>query len=546
MIPVKGEILSEREFLMGIYLNPNNMGFWESTNSKIYVDKTGMIAFTNGCMYTEQKFICISRPRRFGKSMALKMLAAYYSRGCDSRELFSGYKIAKDAGFGKYLNKYNVIYLNMQQFLSEAKQGEMLGYLQKEVREELLEEYGDILRIQDGEGIVLSALFRKIYAKSGIPFVFLIDEWDCVMREKQEAEELQKQYLDFLRNLLKDQSYVALAYMTGILPIKKYGSHSALNMFQEFSMTNPRELEEYVGFTQKEVECICDRFGRDFEMMRLWYDGYSFLREKSVYNPKAVVEAALSGVYDSYWTKTETYEALRDYIGLNYDGLRDSVTAMLAGDRRHINTGKFCNDMTHFDSADDVMTLLIHLGYLAYDFEHEEVYIPNREISKEFYNAVEGSGWNEVIKAVQGSRKLLEAIWNLDERTVAEGIEAAHYETSYLQYNDENALSYTLSLALYAARQYYFMVRELPTGKGFADIVFIPFKDADKPALVVELKVDRSADTAIEQIKKKKYAQALKGYSGDIFLVGVSYDKRTKRHECKIMRYNFENEKDGF
>ena len=272
--------------LMGIYLNPGNRGFWESVRSEIYVDKTGLLAVTNQYMNTEQKFICVSRPRRFGKSMALKMLAAYYGRGCDSRELFAGLKIAEHESFPEHLNRYNVIYLNMQQFLIEAAPGKAMEYLEQEVLEELSEEYEEILR---GREMGLAAALRKIYVKTDKQFIFLIDEWDCIMRERQESEGLQRQYLDFLRNLLKDQQYVALAYMTGILPVKKYGLHSALNMFREYSMTNQRNFEEYTGFTEEEVKALCQRFGMDFAEASSWYDGYKFRKYQHVYNPKSVV-----------------------------------------------------------------------------------------------------------------------------------------------------------------------------------------------------------------------------------------------------------------
>ena len=273
---------------MGIYVNPGNKGFWESVHSEIYVDKTGLIANTNKYINTEQKFICVSRPRRFGKSMALKMLAAYYSRGCDSRELFAGLKIEGDETFGKHLNQYDVIYLNMQQFLFRARERDAVEYLEQAVIEELREAYGDFI---PGEVSVLSAALEKIYVKGDKQFIFLIDEWDCVMREKQEDEAAQKQYLDFLRDLLKDQPYVAFAYMTGILPVKKYGMHSALNMFREFSMVNQRNLEEYTGFTEDEVKELCGRYGMDFVEASSWYDGYVFKKYKHIYNPKSMVEA---------------------------------------------------------------------------------------------------------------------------------------------------------------------------------------------------------------------------------------------------------------
>lgn len=524
---------------MGVYLNPSNEKFQRSLNSKIYVDKSGLISYTNGVIRTNQQYLCVSRPRRFGKSMALEMLAAYYGRGCDSRNQFLGLKIARDAGFEEHLNQYNVICLNMQEFLSNSGSvEEMIDTLKKRLLFELKVQYPGV-NLFDDKNLTFS--LQDIYEWERIPFVILIDEWDCVFRERATDERAQRKYLDFLRDWLKDKVYTVLVYMTGILPIKKYGSHSALNMFQEFSMTNQRELEEYVGFTEAEVKALCADYDRSFDEMKSWYDGYSFLSVKSVYNPKAVVEAALSGVFDSYWTKTETYEALKTYIEMNYDGLKDMIVEMLAGSRQRINTGKFGNDMTTFNDADDVLTLLIHLGYLAYDFDTEEVYIPNREIGKEFCNAVEGVGWTEIIRAVKNSKDLLENIWNMEEEKVAEGIEEAHYENSVLQYNDENALSYTLSLGLYAARQYYNMVREYPSGKGFADMVCIPRQSsADKPALIIELKWDESAETAIEQILEKNYPKSLQEYGGNLLLVGISYSRKTKKHKCKICKWTKE------
>lgn len=521
---------------MGIYLNPTNEKFQRSLNSEIYVDKSEMIAYTNNVLGTNQQYLCVSRPRRFGKSMALDMLAAYYGRFNDSSLQFDGLKIAKNKSYISHLNRYNVICVNMQEFLSNSNSvDEMLTMLKKRLLFDVRGQYPDVTLFDENN---LTFTMQDIYCQEKIPFVILIDEWDCIFREKTGSEDEQKKYLDFLRDWLKDKAYTALVYMTGILPIKKYGSHSALNMFQEFSMTNPREMEEYVGFTETEVMELCEKYGRSFEDMKSWYDGYSFLKVKSVYNPKAVVEATLSGVFDSYWTKTETYEALRTYIEMNYDGLKDMVTQMLAGSHQHINTGRFSNDMTTFENADDVLTLLVHLGYLTYDFEKEEVYIPNREISKEFYNAVEGAGWSEVVTAIRNSRDLLEAVWDMDEECVAEGIEMAHYETSSLQYNDENALSYTISLAFYMAKQYYTIVREYPSGKGFADIVFLPRKKySNKPALVIELKWDQSACAAIKQIKDKEYPQSLQEYQGNILLVGINYDKKTKKHGCVIEKW---------
>ncbi len=519
---------------MGIYLNPGNRGFWESVRSEIYVDKTGLIAETNKCINTEQKFLCVSRPRRFGKSMTLKMLAAYYSCGCNSKELFAGRSITENPTYKEHLNRYDVVFLNIQQFLIEASSGKVTEYLEQEVLEELNEEYGTVLKERE---MGLAATFRKIYAKTDKQFIFLIDEWDCVMRERQESETLQKQYLDFLRNLLKDQPYVALAYMTGILPVKKYGQHSALNMFWEYSMTNQKSLEEYTGFTEEEVKGLCGRFGMDFAEASSWYDGYQFKKYRHVYNPKSVVEAMICGEFSNYWTITETYEALKIYIDMDFDGLQSDIIQMLGGGRVKVNMRSFQNDMKNFRTKDDVLTLLIHLGYLAYDSREEEAFIPNKEIIGEFENAMSVSGWPEIVRILKASDKLLEDTLNGDERSVAEGLDRAHTEAaSILTYNDENSLACAIGLAYYSARKDYRLIRELPAGHGFADIVFLPLPSVKKPALIVELKYNKTAHTAIQQIKNRQYTQALEGYAGEILAVGINYnrDNANKPHSCVI------------
>lgn len=519
---------------MGVYVNPKNAGFLDAVRSEIYVDKTGLIQYTNKYLGTEQKFICVSRPRRFGKSMALKMLAAYYSCACDSTELFAGREIENHPGFAEHRNQYDVILLNMQQFLIGAKKQELTDYLEQEVLEELREEYGAFISRPD---IGLADALRKIYAKTDKKFIFLIDEWDCVMRERQESEELQKQYLDFLRNLLKDQPYVALAYMTGILPVKKYGQHSALNMFWEFSMTDQSFFEEYTGFTEDEVEALCKRYSMDFTQAGSWYDGYRFMEFHHVYNPKSVVEAMHRHKFSNYWTSTETYDALKIYIDMDFDGLRADIVQMLGGGEVEVNPSSFQNDMCNLRTKNDVLALLIHLGYLGYDARTKKAFIPNREIIEEFENAISAGGWPEVMRILKASEKLLEDTLRCDEKSVAAGLDWAHTEVaSILTYNDENSLGCAIGLAYYSARKDYRLIREMPAGHGFADIVFLPLPSSGKPALVIELKYGKSADTAIRQIKDRGYTQALEGYSGEVLLVGISYDKgnRGKPHSCVI------------
>ena len=393
---------------MGLYLNPGNEGFFESVSSQIYVDKTELIQYTNQVFRTKQKFLCVSRPRRFGKSMAAEMLAAYYQRNCDSQKLFANMSIAKDPSFPVHLNRYNTIFLNMQDFFSRTHNiDSMCELFRKYVLRDLLREYPDLDYLDQTD---LIDVLQEIYREYKIPFVFIIDEWDCIFRENKNDMEAQKKYLDFLRNLLKDRNYVGLTYMTGILPIKKYGSHSALNMFDEFSMTNPGALAEYVGFTENEVKALCKQFDMSFQDTKCWYDGY--------------------------------------------------------------------------------------------DFSRKEVFIPNSEITTEFITSIRDAGWQEVITAIRNSEELLQATWKLENKVVAEKIQAAHFETSILKYNDENALACVLSLAYYSARAYYTEIRELPSGKGFADIAYLPRKEhLDRPAMIIELKWDKSADSAIRQIK---------------------------------------------
>lgn len=524
---------------MGYYLNPSTKGFQDSLNSEIYIDKTGLIEQLNRLINTEQKYVCVSRPRRFGKSMAIKMLSAYYSAENDSNELFKGLEIAKSQSYRRHLNQYDVIRINITEFMNDCKSmSEMIALLEKTILWELLDRYDDV-RFFNSEN--LSRTMTDIYRSENVSFIILIDEWDCIFREYKDKKEEQEKYLDFLRNWLKDKEYIALAYMTGILPIKKYGTHSALNMFTEYSMTNAGQLAGYFGFTEDEVQQLCEQYHMEFDETKIWYDGYSLGKITSIYNPRSVVGAMLANTFDTYWNQTETFEALRTYIDMNYDGLKDAIIKMLAGERVQIDVRSFVNDMTTFHSYEDVLTLLVHLGYLAYEREKEEVYIPNKEISKEFITAIKNTSWGEIIKSVKESEALLKSVWAMDSEAVASGIEKAHYETSVLTFNDENALSYTISLAFYAAREYYSVFRELPTGKGFADIVFIPKrKAADKPAMIIELKYDKSAQGAISQIKDKKYVESLLSYKGNLLLVGINYNKDTKKHECVIEKIGVE------
>lgn len=521
---------------MGLYLNPDNEAFRQAVTDEIYIDKTDMIALMNQKLNKSRvKYVCVSRPRRFGKSTAADMLSAYYARGCCSRELFTGRKIEEADSFETHLNQHNVIRLDIQRFLFDTSHLDIfIDKIQSAVIKDLESEYGGCF-VEDQYG--LPGVLDQIYAQTRKGFIFIIDEWDCVFRFAKERKEIQKAWLDFLRGLFKGAQYVELAYMTGILPIKKYGEHSAINIFKEFSMLSPGRLAQYFGFTEEEVNGLCERYGIDYAKAKAWYDGY-LVGESHIYNPQAITELMDSGSFQSYWTGTETYEALKVYIDLNFDGLKEAVIGMLGNAHCHIDPSTCQNDMTTFKSRDDVLTLLLHLGYLSFDEKRSEVFIPNQEIAWEFLRSVKAGGWDGLIQALQRSDRLLENTWTLDGNAVAEEIAAIHCETaSMLKYNNENSLTCTILMAYYSAKTFYMTpVLELPSGKGFADVVYIPRRDADKPALIVELKWNQSAEGAIAQIKARRYTDWLEGYTGDILLVGISYDEK-KGHSCIIEEY---------
>lgn len=522
---------------MGRYINLGNASF-DTVRKGLYVDKSEMISFINNTLGTTDKLTCVSRPRRFGKSFAAKMLCAYYDKSCDSRELFADLKIAKSSTFNMYLNKYHVIYLDITWFIAIV--GDIrntVKYLQQEVIKELREVFPAVTDENRSLPLALSDINDVI----GQKFIIIIDEWDALFREAKDDTALQQEYIQLLRGLFKSSQtdkMIEAAYMTGILPIKKYGTQSALTDFREYTMIQPQMLAEYVGFTEKEVIDLCRDYDLDFEEVKKWYDGYSFSRIKSVYSPNSVIRAVKSGEFGDYWTETETYESLKFYIGINEDGLKDAIIAMLGGMRCKINTRTFQNDMSNIKSKDDVLTLLVHLGYLAYDSARKEVYIPNQEVADEFKNAVEYSGWQGISAALQASEELLDSTIRGEAEVVAKALDEVHMaNTSVLACNNELSLSCVITIAYYVARKDYTLIRELPAGKGFADIVFVPRKHTDKPAMIVELKWDKTAQGAISQMKENRYAGALDEYAGNILLVGINYDKSDKKHECVIERY---------
>ncbi len=495
-----------RKKKMENYVNPGNEGFTVIRNGT-YVDKTGLIRLVNQTIDTPRRLTCISRPRRFGKSFAAQMLCAYYDKTCDSAGLFEDLKIAGDGQYRDYLNRYDVIYLDMTGGIGEASGMDIVPYIQRNVIRELTEQYPQ-LRVVEG----FAATLANAVAVTGNKFIMLIDEWDAPIREANDQPDLQRKYIEFLRTLFKNSAMTgkifAAAYMTGILPIKKDGSQSAISDFKEYTMIKPRQ------------------FGAYFQ---------------SFYNPNSVIEAIRNDDFDSYWTQTSAAESLMGYISLDFDGLGRTIADLIGGVGAKVDTNDFANDLVTFRDRNDVLTLLIHLGYLTYDETTQKVSIPNEEIRLEFTRAIRKVRRDDTIRRVRESEQLIEDTVHGKEEAVARQIEKIHEEESPLYYNNEQALRSVIKRAYFSYGDEYVMFEELPAGSGYADIVYLPKKDSMLPALVIELKWNQSAEGAIAQIRKRRYPEAVRGYGGDILLVGISYNKEApageRTHQCRIERH---------
>ncbi len=525
---------------MGTYLNPGNEGFQKILQSE-YLDKTGLIALVNQTIGTMGMLTCISRPRRFGKSYAAKMLCAYYDCSCDSRALFDDKEIAGTQGYLTHLNQYHVLNLDITGFISGAERMNMPlsnvpNMIAHAVYRELTEEYPDL------EGKSLEDAMICCVEKSGKEFVFVIDEWDALIREAKGDAAVQRKYLNLLRGWFKNNNFtprvVAAAYMTGILPIKKDGSQSAISDFKEVTTLNPGRFVEFTGFTERDVRSLCGKYGMDFRELRQWYDGYDFPGYGAIYNPYSVMCAMQEQKCRSYWQKTSAAESLMTYINMDFEGLQETISRLISGEEVEVDTDLFENDFESFKSRDDVLTLLIHLGYLTWQEDDGTARIPNEEVRIEFRKILKGTNVNRKWMELLGrSEKLLEDTIAEDAEAVAKAVEEirdSQYAPTY--YNDEQALRYVIKFAYIAALDRYLKVEELPSGKGIADVVYLPKRRSTLPALVVELKWNKPSEGAIRQIKERNYPAILQDYDGEIVLVGIGYDAKKKAHSCVIER----------
>ncbi len=518
---------------MGRYLNTddNFQGYYIDDN---FVEKSLLIDVTNNNLDKEDsKFMCVTRPRRFGKTLAFNMLNSYYSKGVDSKEIFDKLEISKSPDYLDHLNKHNVILIDMASLYCDCGD-DFLEELKKQIIKELNEYFPNILTSEEN---TIGMAIKKIYLKTKEHFIFLIDEWDVIFREEPESK-LCDEYIKLLRTLFKSNDVskcIDLVYMTGILPIKRYTTQSALNMFKEYNMIDPKNLDEYIGFTENEVKDLCFKYDIDFKEMKKWYDGYR-LNNVEIYNPQSVVESIMFKKFEDYWNQTSAIEAVTNYMNYDNGVLKDKITRMLAGEKIEVKVSKFKNDLTMVNSEDAALTILIHLGYLAYEKKGDQgfCYIPNYEISNEFIDALDDLNWKESYNPISNSTELLERTLNGDINFINQTLDTNHKElASIYSKNKEDVLGVIVRISYYHARNYYFVRNEDTCSTGRADITFTPRDNTHIP-MIIELKADKPVDDAINQIKQKDYSNVFNGYKGKVLLVGIAFDSSTLKHESKI------------
>lgn len=514
---------------MGTYLNPGNSGFARCLRSQ-YIDKTMLLDVVNGMIDSPMNLICRSCPRRFGKSYAAQMLSAYYDKSVDSHALFDGLAISRTADFARHLNQYNVIYLDMASVVSVTSEDQTVPFLVRNITQELCEAFPGL----SAEEAFYDTL-RNAVEMTGTKFIMIIDEWDAPIREQPGGG---MSYLFFLRSLFKNSGLTAklfaAVYMTGIFPVKKVKTQSALSDFEEYTMLDPEPFETFIGFTEEEVRQLCAQTQTDFSEMKRWYDGYPIQNAGSIYNPNSVMKAIRKKRFDSYWTQSSSADNLLDYINRDVSGLRETILKLMGGVEVEIDTTGYNNDLT-YTTTDAALTMLVHLGYLSYNQQTKKVRIPNEELRLEFARTIRDDPHPETMKRVSESIQLIMDTVHKDAAAVAEQIRRVHMETTNpLNANREDSLRAVIQVAYFAYKDYFIKLEELPTGKGYADIVYLPKRGMDIPALVVELKWNNDASGAISQIKQKQYPAALEGYGGDILLVGINYDKSSKKYDCMI------------
>ena len=516
---------------MGLYLNSNSIlkKYTRLYKNEYFVDKSLIINQINKLIGSFDVYLCVTRPRRFGKTSLINMLGAYYSKAADSSQIFDTLKISQANGYREHLNKYNVISISFNEIPDNLKTyDQYINNITNQVKKEVISEF-NLTDIEESDSL------KRVLQKSKQQFIFLLDEWDYIFNNNL-FEESQDKFLEFLRNLLKDESYVELCYMTGVLPIKKYSSGSALNMFDEFTFLKDRKFGEYFGFTEDEVLDLCEQNKyMDFKKLEEWYNGYTTARGIKIYNPRSVVKALKNDYCESYWTNTGAMDEVSQYLKYNVLEIRDDVIKMVSGQEIDITIDEeFRAGQGTPKTKEEIYSAMIVLGFLSYNDGYLK--IPNKELMIEFEKSLRDKSFVYVSEIIENSRTMLKATVNKDTKTVEQILHDIHNsEIPILQYNDENSLSCVITLAYLSARDTYRVEREEKTGKGYADFTFHPRRKNDT-AFIVELKKDEVPEVAINKIREKEYIQKFKAENEgkEVLAVAICYDSKKKEHYCKI------------
>ena len=531
---------------MGFYLDsaaPKTL-YRSEVKSPYFVDKSMVLKELFQFMKTRNKHICITRPRRFGKTVMTNMIASFFTDAQDSSDIFDHLKIAKDDDYKTYLNQYKVIQINFSEMPDECEDyKKYIRRINKLLKEDLKELYPQLkLDYED----TIKDLLRKIYERTGDEFIFVFDEWDYIFHEWFMTDRDKDEYLAFLSTLLKDQPYVKMTYMTGILPIAKYSSGSKLNMFVEYTMASEERFSDAFGFTDSEVDELFKRYQKNTEKqnltredLRIWYDGYHTKSGERMYNPRSGVVALTNNNLGNYWTNSGPYDEIYSYIEHNVDDVRDDIALMVSGEAVPARVREYAAVSMNLSTRDEIFSAMVVYGFLTY--ENGKVSIPNKELMDRFGEMLQKeSSMGYVYQLAKHSRKMLEATIHGDTKTMEKILEYAHNtEVPILSYNHEVELAAIVNLVYLSARDYYRVEREDKAGTGFVDFIFYPYNKEEYPGIILELKIDSTPQEAIAQINDKKYELRLKGKLGEkgleqIVKVGISYNKKTKSHQCKV------------
>ncbi|WP_310601641.1 AAA family ATPase [Anaerosporobacter sp.] len=532
---------------MGMFLNSNvpYTSYKAVFLNKYFVDKSLLMKDLFPVLGGINKYICITRPRRFGKSVMANMIGAFFGKTQDAYDVFDKLVIAKMKGYEEHLNQHNVIYIDFSRVPENCNTYQnYINRISRGIKEDILQTYSE-LNIDKNMSIwdILLVVFQKTTHR----FVFVMDEWDAVFHMSYISSEEQKEYLLFLKNLLKDQVYVELAYMTGVLPIAKYSSGSELNMFLEYDMATKKKFSEYFGFLDREVDTLYEVYKKETESpeisrgdLRVWYDGYYTAMGERMYNPRSVVCALSDNELADYWTSSGPYDEIFYYVRNNIEEVREDLVLMIAGEGIETEIQNYAAASMNLNTKEEIYSAMLVYGLLTY--EERKVFIPNREIMDQFKKLLMSKeSFGYVYRLAKESEKMLKATLSSDTKTMTEILKFAHdTESPIFSYNSEIELSAVVNLVYLAARDRYRVEREDKAGEGYVDFIFYPErKGAD--ALILELKIDCSPDEAIQQIKDKNYDFRFRGklgerkkYTGRVFAVGISYNRKTKEHFCKV------------